>query len=281
MERLRVLSSELLNSTVTEEELLARGKVELAKVTLSRLQRKLEMLYFSITRRMKEISALADSSKRRSSMRAKCSREKTEIASTVEELNSVNSLLKLPATSAEAILAGDFLWSFSEEPATTKSLPVRYKAQVVEKFMLVQRLKEEEDQIRKEMKNFLVFYLKNILDNLHQRKAVINERIAFIHDVNEPDDKYQNENENLLGDRKCYSLRCERIETLQGQLAITNKGIAFAKSQIAVGLKYFRHLDTSLACLEEIDDKCDDDDDDEYYNESEEDWSSDDNNELE
>ena len=47
---------------ITEEEILAQGiaqgKVQLAKVTVAKLQERLEMLYFSVTRRIKEISCL-------------------------------------------------------------------------------------------------------------------------------------------------------------------------------------------------------------------------------
>ena len=43
----------------TEEEVLAKGKIEHAKVIQNNLQTKLEMLYFSIARRLKEISSLA------------------------------------------------------------------------------------------------------------------------------------------------------------------------------------------------------------------------------
>ncbi len=41
---------------------------------------------------------------------------------------------------------------------------------------------------------------------------------------------------------------------LQGCLAITTMGIAFAKSQIRNVLKYFGDLDSSLANLEDSDD---------------------------
>ena len=57
---MRVLKTSVLSrQNGTEEEILAQGKVELAKVTVTGLQMKLEMLYFSITRRLKEISSLA------------------------------------------------------------------------------------------------------------------------------------------------------------------------------------------------------------------------------
>lgn len=59
MARLHVLKNRvIITQETTEEEILAQGKIELANVTLTKLQ-KLEMLYFSITRRTKEISSLA------------------------------------------------------------------------------------------------------------------------------------------------------------------------------------------------------------------------------
>ena len=57
---------------------------------------------------------LTDSSKRRSSMRAKCSKEKAEIVSAVEELNSISSLCGLPPTNTEDVMSGVFSWSFNE-----------------------------------------------------------------------------------------------------------------------------------------------------------------------
>jgi hypothetical protein len=60
MARMRVLKTTLLSrQNSTEEEILEQGKVELARVTVTGLQMKLEMLYFSIARRLKEISSLA------------------------------------------------------------------------------------------------------------------------------------------------------------------------------------------------------------------------------
>ena len=60
-----------------------------------------------------------DSSKRRSSMRMKCSKEKSELMSSVVELNTVRTLLGLPTANSEDILAGNFPWSF-EGPTTSK-----------------------------------------------------------------------------------------------------------------------------------------------------------------
>lgn len=45
----------------------------------------------------------------------KCSKEKSEVVSSVEEFNSISKLLNLPLTSAECILAGNFPWSFGEQ----------------------------------------------------------------------------------------------------------------------------------------------------------------------
>lgn len=67
---------------------------------------------------------------------------------------------------------------FAFRPFLFTDLPVRYKAQVVEKFMLVERLKEEKTQIKAEMKNFLVFYLDKILPSLREKKESVNQRIG-------------------------------------------------------------------------------------------------------
>ena len=64
------------------------------------------------------------------------------------------------------------------------------------------------------------------------------------------------------------------LESLQGLLAITNRGIAFAKSQIASGLAYFKDLDNSLVNVEENKDEGSGYEDD--YTDSDKDWSSED-----
>ena len=60
-------------------------------------------------------------------------KKKIEIASTVQELNSVSSLCGLPVTSAEDILAGDFPWSFSDSTSTSQSM----LQTVTNKFILI------------------------------------------------------------------------------------------------------------------------------------------------
>ena len=47
------------------------------------------------------------------------------------------------------------------------------KAQALDKFMLVERLKEEQILLRTEMMNFLSFYLENILPKLRQKKWIL------------------------------------------------------------------------------------------------------------
>ena len=58
-------------------------------------------------------------------------------------------------------------------------LPIRCKAQVVERFMLVERLEEEKAQLKTEMKSFLMFYLDTILPNLRGKKVSINAQIGI------------------------------------------------------------------------------------------------------
>jgi hypothetical protein len=53
-------------------------------------------------------------------MRLKCSKEKAEILSSVEALNTICQLLALPPTRSEDILEGNFPWSFEGEPKTSQ-----------------------------------------------------------------------------------------------------------------------------------------------------------------
>ena len=85
---------------------------------------------------------------------------------------------------------------------------------------------------------------------------------------------------NLVdGSRQRYLLRSETLETLRGRLAITNRGIAFAKSQIRKGLQLFSDLDEPLVNFEDSDDEDESDDNDGYdrREENSENWSSDEN----
>ena len=49
---------------------------------------------------------------------------------------------------------------------------------VVSKFMLLERLTEEKEQLKMEMKKFLMFYLETILPNLCGEKVNINSQIG-------------------------------------------------------------------------------------------------------
>jgi hypothetical protein len=53
-------------------------------------------------------------------MRLKCSKEKSEVVSSVEALNTVSRLLALPPTNSEDILEGNFPWSFSDGSTTSQ-----------------------------------------------------------------------------------------------------------------------------------------------------------------
>lgn len=58
--RLLQLKNTLMRaSNITEQQILLQGKDQLARFTIMKLQKKLEMLYFSVTKRSKEISCLA------------------------------------------------------------------------------------------------------------------------------------------------------------------------------------------------------------------------------
>ena len=61
-------------------------------------------------------------------------------------------------------------------------------------------------------------------------------------------------------------MRAAKYDILQGHLAIINMGIAFAKSQIRNGLKYFGDLDNSIANLEDSEDGISSDEDDDDTN---------------
>ena len=43
----------------TEQQILLQGKDQLARITIRKLQKQLEMLYFSVAKRTKEVSSLA------------------------------------------------------------------------------------------------------------------------------------------------------------------------------------------------------------------------------
>ena len=49
----------MCQDNLTEQQILSQGKDQLARMTLMKLQKQLEMLYFSVAKRTKEISSLA------------------------------------------------------------------------------------------------------------------------------------------------------------------------------------------------------------------------------
>ena len=58
--RLQQLKNKLMcQDNLTEQQILSQGKDQLARMTLMKLQKQLEMLYFSVAKRTKEISSLA------------------------------------------------------------------------------------------------------------------------------------------------------------------------------------------------------------------------------
>lgn len=58
--RLQRLRNKLkCQNNITEQQILLQGKDQLARITIMKLQKQLEMLYFSVAKRTKEISSLA------------------------------------------------------------------------------------------------------------------------------------------------------------------------------------------------------------------------------
>ena len=132
--------------------------------------------------------------------------------------------------------------------------------------MPVKRLEEEETLLKTEMKNFLRFYFDRNLPSLGEEKDKIKERIGYVNNVDEPDDKYSQEKTNLVekNDNR-YCIPHNTTQSLRGRLAIAKKGIAFAKSQIRNGCSLFVDLEQSLSNIEDSDDEflSDSDNDDE------------------
>lgn len=56
---------------------------------------------------------------------------------------------------------------------------MRFKAQIVDKYMLVKRLEEEKALLNMEMKNYMIYYLENVLPLLCERKEKIKDRIGI------------------------------------------------------------------------------------------------------
>ncbi len=60
------------------------------------------------------------------------------------------------------------------------SIPIRIKASVVDKFVAVQRLKEEQDLLLGEMVNFMAYYRDKLLRKLDTHQKDIEETIGSI-----------------------------------------------------------------------------------------------------
>ena len=60
------------------------------------------------------------------------------------------------------------------------SIPIRTKASVVDKFVGVQRLKEEQDLLIREMINFMAYYRDIVLNKLEAQHHEIKEKIGIV-----------------------------------------------------------------------------------------------------
>ena len=76
-----------------------------------------------------------------------------------------------------------------------------------------------------------------------------------------------------------YCIRHNTIQSLRGRLAVANKGIAFAKTQIRKGCSLFVDLEQSLSNIEDSEDEflSDGDNNDAYAEEDLEYYSCDEN----
>ncbi|XP_028415543.1 uncharacterized protein LOC114538615 [Dendronephthya gigantea] len=234
---------------VSEEKLLEKGKEELILKSILKLQRKAEIIYFSIQRRARDISKVADRSKMRSSMRKKMSNERKNLKAVVDKLNAFGR----SSVSLEEVLEGDFPWSDSDKEKAFDSIPIRTKASIVDKFVAVQRLTEEQDLLIGEMVNFMAYYRDNVLSELDTQQKGIKEMIESIlnPDLIEEERVAQGLPEI---DVKRYQIRRETISTLKGKLAMCNAGTWFAKLQLQNGMRNFRDLENvELQQYEDVD----------------------------
>jgi hypothetical protein len=60
------------------------------------------------------------------------------------------------------------------------NVPIRVKAAVVDKFVGIQRVKEEKVLLLKEMTNFMTFYRDDVLPKLREQDSQIRDTIGTV-----------------------------------------------------------------------------------------------------
>ncbi|XP_046843638.1 uncharacterized protein LOC124437753 [Xenia sp. Carnegie-2017] len=131
--------------------------------------------------------------------------------------------------------------------------------------MVVKRLEEEKVLLNMEMRNYMIYYLENVLPLLCEGKEKTKDRIVFTNNVDESNDYSFLETESFLLDeyKHRYCVRKDTMKTLHGRLAITNSGIALARVQLKKDFQYFHDLEQSIVNVYGSDNEsdCSDEDD--------------------
>lgn len=119
------------------------------------------------------MSRLADSSKQRAHLRKKISSNKTKLCSLIEKFNeeiAKKEVSHLQASVPE-VMKGNFPWG------NTTATPIRIKKVIVEKHEMTKRWDEEIALLKKEMANFVAFYIEVTIPQLERTVVELQDKL--------------------------------------------------------------------------------------------------------
>lgn len=122
-----------------------------------RLQDEIEMLVSTIEQTTQSMNKLAGSSKQRTQLRSKISADKAKLSSQIqrynEETQGVQGANLQCTCSVSEVIKGNFPWGRNADT------PIRIKRIIVEKSEIAKRWDEEVALVKKEMANFIAYYM--------------------------------------------------------------------------------------------------------------------------
>ncbi|XP_067055175.1 uncharacterized protein [Acropora muricata] len=220
-------------------------EVEAARAISSsvRLQDEIEMLVCNIELTTRSMNKLPDSSKQRNRLRSRITSDKAKLSLRVEEYNKEREHQQHPnmpvSCALSEVMHGNFPWGNNADT------PIRIKRMIVEKHQLTKRWEEEVLLVKKEMTNFISWYMDGQIPQLRkiaEELQVQGNNLNVHMDVNLPNNKAAEESEHAKLAR--YTTNSDDVLVIGGKLACVNKGIDFCKLQLTIAASKFK---TALA----------------------------------
>jgi len=113
-----------------------------------------------------------DSSKQRAQLRKKISSNKNKLSSLIDKYNKEKENDEVLQATVSEVMKGNFPWGDST------GTPMRIKKVIVEKHEMTKRWDEEITLLKKEMANFVAFYMDVTIPQLQRMVVELQDRLA-------------------------------------------------------------------------------------------------------